>query len=121
MSDEVSDFICLDMMNNLMNDKPKIITRYDMMSHFKGPGHFPIDISIPDAVMSRLRCPIYADNDRRPDILFNNYLCECGRLFIFKAPFQKAPDGRSIINSSYIRGICPCDNCRHFKNGCRIS
>ncbi len=88
---------------NLLFALPKVITRHGMYEHFRQTGDSPRDISAPGADML-IKCPIYHDNGEKQDIIFNNYLCSCGRLFIFEVSMKQ--------------GICPCNSCRYWKGLC---
>jgi len=90
---------------------PKVIMRYVMYDHFKEMGHTMIDISTMKMAENKIKCPIYWDNEDRR-IVFNNYLCSCGRLFMFKAKFQG-----DKLEPTFMYGACPCNVCRFYKNG----
>ena len=104
----MSGLISQQMRHQLLLAEPKPITRYDMISHMKEADHTLVNV--PD----ELKCPIYIENGKRTDFLFNTYLCKCGRIYIFLASIQRA--GITVDS----KGMCPCDTCRYFKNGCTV-
>ena len=91
---------------------PRMITRHDMMAHFKDIGHSLKDISTLELAMHEIRCPIYMANERK-EMIFNNYLCYCGLLFIFPAKIQKM-NGAAAIYPYYNSGVSPCTTCLHY-------
>lgn len=97
----------------MLSRLPDIIIRAHMFAHLKQIGHTLIDISDDDMARAMVHCPIYEDNGTRDDIIFNNYLCSCGRLFIFIA--RQQPGGRTA--PGYREGTCPCQVCNYFKEG----
>lgn len=105
--------------NKLMfKDVPQIVNRGAVMAHMHqfDPGnvraHGYVDIKNEDTARSRIKCPIYANNDNKK-IIFNNYLCSCGLLFIFPGEVQ-APEYEYLIPYRGM-GVCPCTTCVHWK------
>jgi hypothetical protein len=92
---------------------PDMLTRSDMFRHMEQPGHGRDDIASSQSLpIIKIRCPIYWDNECRSEI-FNNYLCTCGRLFVFKAKHQK----NDTIEPDHKYGFCPCEVCRFYREG----
>jgi len=97
---------------NMLKRLPKLIRRSDALVHMEMLGHSMVDITTPEAERAHIKCPIYWDNAKR-DIVFNNYLCSCGRLFMFMAKIQF----NGQYNPGYNLGVCPCDVCAYFTEG----
>jgi len=104
---EVEKRFLIDMLNR---GHVRYITPYQMKTHFIGPHSF-VDISREHLARQHIKCPLYWYNDT-VDIVFNNYLCSCGKLFIFPSSVQM-----SGIDLDSRQGICPCDACRFWVEG----
>lgn len=103
----------------MFKDVPRMIGRGQVVEHFNkfdpsSPvSHVSINIGDNDTALNRIKCPIYHDNEKS-DILFNNYLCSCGLLFVFPAETQL--EKHTELKQFRGMGVCPCTTCIHWNS-----